>query len=222
MNNNTIFDANLSNSFGYTLQDAYDAGSGGRRKISVEDPIGNSLTINVEQGGFFYINEEGTNVLQVQGGALPIDHVRVVDLVPFVDNTEDLGYITAVTRRWRDLFLAGSISDITHSITMGDPISFSHSATILDNLRVGASTGESITLDGDDLFVLDEAEVGGDLTVGGMFNITGTDIYADITWNGDITMNEGNISMVNTTTCYGDTCQAKIYHNGSSLIIKVT
>ena len=60
------------------------------------------------------------------------------------------------------------------------------------------------------------------LNLAGNVTMTGTDIYANITWNGDITMNEGNISMINTTTCYGDTCQAQIYHNGSSLIIKVT
>ncbi len=222
MNNHTIFEANLSDSFGYTLQDAYDSEPESQRVITAKEGWGNAFVIDTEGSGYFTLFDDGNAVLEIKGGALPIPHIRVKDLIPYADNTEDLGYVTAVTRRWRDLFLAGKISDNTNSITMGNPIEFSPSVTILDDLRIGASTGESITLDGDDLFVLDEVEVGGDLTASRNVTISGNKIYANASWNGDITMEGGNISMVNTTTCYGDTCQAKIYYNGSSLIIKVT
>ncbi len=68
------------------------------------------------------------------------------------------------------IFAQGGIAsgnEIARFTTGGD-------LTLLEDLRVGASTGETITLDGDDLFVLDNAEIGNDLDVGRNINFSGT------------------------------------------------
>lgn len=70
---------------------------------------------------------------------------------------------------------------------------------LADNVRIGASTGETITMDGDDLFVLDDAEIGGALTVGGTLNVTGN-------------------AYVNPV-CLNSICTANITNNGTHTVI---
>lgn len=55
--------------------------------------------------------------------------------------------------------------------------SIENDVTFLDDVRIGASTGESITMDGDDLYILDNVEIGGDLNITGNLQVGGCIIY---------------------------------------------
>jgi len=96
---------------------------------------------------------------------------------------------TASTRDSAMVFstsLDGSVTEKVRITSDGD-------LNALSNVRVGASTGETITMDGDDLFVLDDAEIGGDLSVS---NITINTSIGDANTNAEIFFNGGAIYYV--------------------------
>jgi hypothetical protein len=80
-------------------------------------------------------------------------------------------------------------------------------------VRVGATSGESITMDGDDLYVVDEIEAGGNLTIGGdgvftgalsASNLSGTNTGdQDLSGKQDVLVSGTNIKTINSTSLLG-------------------
>lgn len=129
----TITDLNIS----ITLDQAYNAESGSPRVITVDDDYihwsldGGAFYIDIKTSpAAFYItaNDFADEYIVIDPSAIS-GKFRSTDWSPLADNAHDLGYFgTGTDYRWKDLLLAGNLSDGTNAVTVANIADMSEDA----------------------------------------------------------------------------------------------